>query len=163
MNEVSVHGLMAGVEALTRSKVGTIFYDFLENIDSLQMALVINSAPKTLNHEQLLDYFRATEVSDKTHVSLQEAISLFKVIMNSLNNTVNQEYFSERIIQPVFIQVLKDTGEEAKLSDDTQIKVSDFIAELKRVAPFSVKFFSSYFEHVFLKQHDLSGLHMFDA
>lgn len=35
MSNLSIHGLMAGVEAMCRSKVGTIFYDFLENIDSL--------------------------------------------------------------------------------------------------------------------------------
>lgn len=35
MNNLSVHGLMTGIEAISRSKVGKIFYDFLENLDSI--------------------------------------------------------------------------------------------------------------------------------
>ena len=35
MKNLSIHGLMAGIEAISRSKVGKIFYDFLENLDSI--------------------------------------------------------------------------------------------------------------------------------
>ena len=45
-----------------------------------------------------------------------------------------------------------------KLDDETKIKISDFIYELKRLVPFSIKVFPSYLDFIFLKRHDLKGL-----
>lgn len=102
MNNLSIHGFMAGIEAISWSKVGTIFYDFLENIDSLQIALLINQVDK-LSSEEMFDFYRQNDVSDKARVSVREAKSIFKVMMNALNNTVDEPYFEEKLVNPVFM------------------------------------------------------------
>lgn len=88
-------------------------------------------------------------------ISLKDARILFDVILNCLSNTLNENHNPDRILVPIFTQVQKDLGEEVKLEEGTSIKLTDFSSELQRITPYSLRFFQTYFEHVFLQPQEL--------
>jgi hypothetical protein len=69
---VSVHGLACGIEAIMKSKLTSIFYDFLEGIDALTLITFVLKSPVGSN-DDVRDYFRNNDPEPSMMITFKQA------------------------------------------------------------------------------------------
>lgn len=135
---VWINTFLLAIEALTQCHTSKIYYSDYKLLDTCKLLLYVLKSD-TENPDA---YFSSNPIQDLEDITLEEAERLFSLLYNFLNKTNDVEHAPFPFTKSIFHYDNKEVEDHK----EWKMKYDSFKFQLKRVIPFTVKFWAKYIE-----------------